>query len=315
MSSDHRSRRRFMKQMGAVGATLGTFPWAARQVMAQAKTLHVATNVYPWFALLRRENRDFYKDVKASMDDIAASGVDGFEPIADTDKSLEILKPHLDRGKLAMRSFYVNSTLHDKAKTSTSIDQVVALAKKASVLFGAKIVVVNPTPIRWGGDENKSDAQLVTQATALNALGSRLKAFDMKLAYHNHDAEMRQSAREFHHMMLGTNPKNVSLCLDAHWIYRGAGNSSVALFDIIKHYGTRIVELHLRQSHKGTWTETFCDGDIDYRRILKYLNEKNIKPHVVLEQAIEKGTPNTMTAVEAHKKSLAYAKEVFASLA
>lgn len=308
-----------MKQMGAVGASLGAFPWVARQALAETdaggKTLHVATNVYPWFALLRRENRGFHENIKASMDDIAASGVDGFEPIIDTNKSLEILKPHLDRGKLAMRSFYVNSTLHEKAKVSTSIDQVVALAKRANILFDTQIVVVNPTPIRWGGDENKTDADLLVQAAALNELGSRLKAFGMRLAYHNHDAEMRKAAREFHHMMLGTDPKNVHLCLDAHWIYRGAGNSSVALFDIIKHYGPRIVELHLRQSQKGTWTETFCDGDIDYRRIVKYLNEKNLKPLVVLEQAIEKGTPNTMTAVEAHKKSLAYAKDVFASLA
>ena len=85
----------------------------------------------------------------------------------------------------------------------------------------------------------------------------------MVLAYHNHDAEMREGAREFHHMLTGTDPANVKLCLDAHWIYRGSGNSQVALFDIVEIYVDRIVELHLRQSHDGIWSEVFGEGDIN----------------------------------------------------
>ena len=72
----------------------------------------------------------------------------------------------------------------------------------------------------------------VAQAEALDKLGARLKQMRLILAYHNHDAELRNAAREFHHMMLGTDPALVTLCLDAHWIYRGAGNSAVALFDM-----------------------------------------------------------------------------------
>ena len=48
----------------------------------------------------------------------------------------------------------------------------------------------------------------------------------------------------------------MKLCLDTHWIYRGAGNSNVALFDILKLYGDRVVSLHLRQSVGGVWSET-----------------------------------------------------------
>jgi len=79
----------------------------------------------------------------------------------------------------------------------------------------------------------------------------------LTLSYHNHDIELRNAAREFHHMMVGTDPAYVTLCLDAHWIYRGAGNSAVALFDVLKLYGPRITELHLRQSKDNIWTETF----------------------------------------------------------
>lgn len=96
------------------------------------------------------------------------------------------------------------------------------------------------------------------------------------LAYHNHDAEMREGAREFHHMLTGTNPENVKLCLDAHWIYRGAGNSQFALFDIVELYCDRIVERHLRQSHDGIWSEVFGAGDIDYTSLTVMLNKKKL---------------------------------------
>ena len=61
---------------------------------------------------------------------------------------------------------------------------------------------------------------------------------------------------------LGTDPEHVTLCLDAHWICRGAGNSAVALFDVVKLYGPRVTELHLRQSVDNVWTEALSEGDI-----------------------------------------------------
>jgi inosose dehydratase len=171
--------------------------------------------------------------------------------------------------------------------------------------------VTNPSPLRWGGPENKTDEQLKVQAAALDRLGARLQQMGMVLAYHNHDMELRLAAREFHHMMVGTDPAHVTLCLDAHWIYRGAGNSQVALFDVLKLYGPRITELHLRQSQNHIWTESFGPGDIDYPRLAAYLLAIGIKPLLVLEQAVEAGSPNTMNAVEAFQKSVQYTREVF----
>ena len=67
------------------------------------------------------------------------------------------------------------------------------------------------------------------QAAGLNRAGRELAALGMTLAYHNHNVELEHAAREFHHMLLGTEPGCMSLCLDAHWVYRGAGHSQVAL--------------------------------------------------------------------------------------
>jgi len=222
--------------------------------------------------------------------------------------------PLLKKHGLEMRSLYVNSTLHDPAQVDKSMEEVLAAATQAKAA-GTRIIVTNPSPLRWGGPENKTDEQLKVQAAALDKLGAGLKKMGLTLAYHNHDIELRNAAREFHHMMVGTDPANVTLCLDAHWIYRGSGNSQVALFDVLKLYGPRVTELHLRQSQNGVWTEAFGPGDIDYPRLADSLLQLGVKPLLVLEQAVEAGSPNTMNAVEAFKKSTQYTREVFAGFA
>jgi inosose dehydratase len=116
-------------------------------------------------------------------------------------------------------------------------------------------------------------------------------------------------------MMLATEPDCLALCLDAHWVYRGAGHSRVALFDVVKLYGQRVVELHLRQSQGNVWSETFADGDIDYHALRKALARSGIEPLLVLEQGPEPGTPQTMAVEAAHRESCRYAREVFAGQA
>jgi inosose dehydratase len=229
-------------------------------------------------------------------------------------QQIEQMTPLLKKHGLEMRSLYVNSTLHDAGQADKSIEEVVAAAEKAKSV-GTRIIVTNPSPLRWGGPENKTDDQLKTQAAAMNKLGGRLRQMGLTLAYHNHDIELRNAAREFHHMMVGTDPANVTLCLDAHWVYRGAGNSQVALFDVLELYGPRVSELHLRQSQDGVWTEVFGPGDIDYERLAGHLLKIGVKPLLVLEQAVENGSPNTMKAVEAFRRSTQYTRQLFAGFA
>ena len=276
--------------------------------------LHLACNQYPWTVFYARDNRDFNQELDKGLSEVAASRFDGYEPLANNPQELDRLGPLLKKHGLEIRSLYVNSVLHERDKAQASIESVLAIARRAKEL-GTKIIVTNPSPIRWGGPENKDDAQLRVQAAAIGKLGRELKAMGLMLAYHNHDIELRNAAREFHHMMAGTDPAYVTLCLDAHWIYRGAGNSSVALFDVLKLYGSRITELHLRQSKDNIWTEAMCDGDIDYEAVAKYLLEINVRPHLVMEQAVEAGSSKTMSTIEASQKSSQYARQIFAAFA
>jgi len=303
------SRREFIKDMAlAGGAALAT---TGVQGQTRRRKLHLACNQYPWTVFYRRDNRDFNKELDEGLGELASSRLDGYEPGAGSPQEIDRLGPLLKKHGLEMRSLYVNSVLHESDKAAESIESVLAIAAKAKAL-GTKIIVTNPSPIQWGGPEDKDDAQLKLQAASLEKLGRELKAMGLTLAYHNHDIELRNAAREFHHMMAGTDRRYVTLCLDAHWVYRGAGNSQVALFDVMKLYGQRITELHLRQSKDGIWTEAMCDGDIDYAALAKYLLEINVGPLLVLEQAVENGTPKTMTTVEAFRESSRYTRRIFA---
>jgi inosose dehydratase len=261
----------------------------------------------------QREGRDFDASLDEGLKDVVSSGIDGYEPSIGSLEELRRLAPPLRKRGLDLSSIYVNTSLHESAEAERSITQVLTLAHEVRTL-GTRIIVTNPNPIRWGGPENKSDDQLRTQVAALERLGKELASLHVTLAYHNHDIELRQAAREFHHMMTGTDPRYVSLCLDAHWVYRGSGNSSVALFDVVKLYGERIREVHLRQSQNGVWSETLCPGDIDYEALARALVQKHARPNLVLEVAVEQGTPKTLDPVTAHLQSAEYARKVFAAL-
>ena len=312
MLDDRVSRRGFLGQMAVVGGAMMAGVGSAAGVEEKKRgKLHLACNQYPWLVFYQREGKDFNKLLDTGLGEVAASGMDGYEPLVTAPAEIDTLAPLLKKHRLEIRSLYVNSVLHEAQTARESVDEVLVIAKKAKGI-GTRIIVTNPSPIRWGGPENKNDEQLEVQAKMLELLGRELKEMGLVLAYHNHDIELRNAAREFHHMMAGTDPKYVTLCLDAHWVYRGAGNSAVALFDVLKLYGSRVTELHLRQSAKNIWTEVFEEGDIDYPRLAKYLLGIGVRPHIVIEQAVEQGTPKTMATVEAFKQSSAYARRVFA---
>ncbi len=305
------SRRDFLGRCAAASAATWLLGAPGTAAAARRRPLHIACNSYVWHVFYQREKRELNdQTLDQALAEMKSAGIDGYEPGLNAPADVEKLAPLLRKNGLEMRSVYVNSTLHDPAQVERSLADVLAIARAARDA-GCRIVVTNPSPIRWAGPENKDDRQLELQADAMNRLGLELKKLKLQLAYHNHDIELRNAAREFHHMLAGTRPDCVHLCLDAHWVYRGAGNSAVALFDVVKLYGKRVCELHLRQSRGGVWSETMGAGDIDYPRLAQELEALGVKPHLVLEQAVENGTPHTMDVVAANRATAQYVRRLF----
>jgi inosose dehydratase len=271
----------------------------------------ISCSTYNWLTFFRREGKEWGKQVEDDIKLFAQSGLTAIEPNIDSIQMATTFITALKKYSIQMPSIYVNSLLHKPNEVQASIQKVLEIADLVKS-YGTKIIVTNPSPIAWGGDQNKSDIELKSQAIALNDLGSKLRARGFILAYHTHNMEMKAGAREFHHMLQNSSPANVAFCFDVHWIYRGSENSAVAVFDILKMYGHRVAELHLRQSDHGTWSETFtAEGDIDYTRFAAELKQMNVKPHLVIEQCVEEKSANTMNAVDAHKVDLKNVKSIF----
>ena len=271
--------------------------------------MFIGTNVYGWTQIAEKQGKDWNR--KAAMKDAAHAGFNGWEDaFFSTDDVGPIVSDAAEAG-LAMRTAYVPATLHKVELIEPAIEKVCEIAGMLKA-HGITGIIVNPDTLE--DKSAKSDAQITLQAQALNRLGEQLREMGLTLLYHSHDPEMQAAAREFHHMLAGTDPQNVRFCLDVHWVYRGAGNSTVALDDIFRLYGDRIEELHLRQSTGGIWSETVERGDLDFERIADFTKVLTAKPLIVIEQAYEPATPQSIDFVEAHRRSVTYIADVFAKL-
>lgn len=254
-------------------------------------------------------------DVDDNLDQVftalSAAGIAGWEPnLSKPDET--VIKPilqKLDQHGLSMPSAYANIRLHGP-DADENIAHWVAVAPTLHA-GGVRYLEVNPEPIEWGKLIDKNDIQLRHQAASLERLGFQMLSAGIELCYHTHDPEMRQGAREFHHMLQVTDPLAVGFNIDPHWIFRGCGNSQVALEDILDMYGDRIRTIHLRQSVGGVWSETLGDGDIDHEPIVDVLKAIEFDGVIVVEQAAEDGTPETMSMAEREKYNADWARRTF----
>ncbi|UBM58437.1 sugar phosphate isomerase/epimerase [Marinilongibacter aquaticus] len=297
-----------MKRRNFLGLLPAAAIWSA---FNPAEQLPISCSTYDWLTFYSREGKKWGENVDADIADFKKTGMKAIEPNLTSLEMTKSLIAALKRQNIRMPSVYVNSTLHEARTVSQEIEKVLKIARLAKS-YGTSIVVTNPSPISWGEGQLKSDRQLSVQAKALNDLGTALRQLGMHLAYHTHDMEMKAGAREFHHMLQNTEPQNMSFCFDVHWIYRGSGNSALAVYDVLKMYGNRVIELHLRQSKAGLYEEVFSgDGDIDYHFVASELQKQKVRAHLVIEQCLEQNSPHTLNAVEAHKQDFEVVKKVF----
>ncbi|WP_404424114.1 sugar phosphate isomerase/epimerase family protein [Nibricoccus sp. IMCC34717] len=267
------------------------------------------TGVYPMIVALGGES-NFLPAQADQIAEHARRGFESWEPFMNDPKDFTAVGEAIRKHGLRLDSFYANARLHE-GDIDAALDTLERQARKARE-FGATLLTTNPEPIRWGGTENKTDAQLRLQASALQRLGERLAPLGMRVAYHFHDPEFRCGAREVHHMLRHTDPKLMGICFDTHWAFRGAGDSQEALFDLLEMYGDRIVSFHLRQSQGGAWTEVFGEGDIDHRRWAAWVKKTGWSGPLLLEQSWENTTVRTgKDILTAQAEGLAYLKSLF----
>ena len=199
---------------------------------------------------------------------------------------------------------YQGGTFHEAEAAERSIAQILATADAARDLH-AEWINTNCNPKK--GRERKSDSELATEARYLNSLGQHLKERGMRLMLHEHDPDMADGAREWRSNLHDTDPKLMWICMDVHWVYRGKQDP----MELLREAGRRIASLHVRNSVQGVWSESFGDGDVDYRAVARFLQGIGYQGMIAVELAYENGTNPTRPLEDDLRMSREYAKRVF----
>ena len=199
---------------------------------------------------------------------------------------------------------YHGGTFHDADAAEETIRAILATADAAKLL-GAEWINTNCNPKK--GRERKTDQELAVEARSLNRLGQALKDRGMRLMLHQHDPDMAEGARGWRSNLRNTDPGLMWFCVDVHWVYRGKQDP----MELLKEAGTRIANLHVRNSVNGVWSESLGDGDVDYRAVTKFLESIGYQGFIAAELAYEKDTKPTRPLEEDLRISREYAEKVF----
>ena len=258
-----------------------------------------------WFSqLAAREGKTVDDIFPEALADIAEAGFSGIETNLSkcaSDEGCEELAGQLREAGLGLAGLYAGGPLHDE-NAAKAVEEILGQAQRAKGI-GCPGVTSNPNPV----GREKTDAELATQASALDDLGAGLAELGLFFGVHTHAPEMSHNAREFRWNLDQTDSQKVGLCADVHWIYRGGADP----YALVEHYAGRVVSTHLRNSTEAVWAECFCAGDIDYARIREVLDAVGYQGPLIVEIAWEERTPKTRSTLENLKLSREYLREVF----
>jgi len=210
----------------------------------------------------------------------------------------------LRRHKLEVPIVYNGGPMHMRELAEATWAATLKVAEAAKTA-GATAVNFNASPKPDG--QQKSDAELKTQAYYINQLAEELSLRHMHLFLHQHAPEMVENAREWRHLLANTNPAAVSFCVDVDWVLRGKQDPMT----IIEEARRRLASLHLRNSVNGVWTEAFGPGDINYQNIADYLKATAYRGYLVVELAYVAETRKTRSLEDNLKESRQYAEKIF----
>lgn len=267
-----------------------------------------AGQVYVWSQYLSREKKPLADNFAQVLKSYADAGYTAVELMPEyfQPQFAERTAGLLREWKLKAPIVYGGGAMHTPAAAEKTIRVTAELARRVKKSCGSLHAInFNPDPLPGGA--LKSDAQLKTQASALNTLAVELGRDGTHLFLHQHDAEMKEGAREWRYMLANTDPATVRVCLDIHWVFRGG----MDVMTVLHEAAPRLASLHLRNSKNGVWMEDLGAGDVDYPSIARYLREEDFRGFLVVELAWDKQTEITRPLESSLRRSLEYAKEVF----
>jgi inosose dehydratase len=205
--------------------------------------------------------------------------------------------------ELGMPSVYVGGIMHESREADATISSALEIGGICKP-FGCAAVVHNPSP---KPNSQKTEEELRVQSDGLNRMGRALAQQGFELRVHHHSPEMASNAREWRQILKTTDPRYVWLCMDLDWVHQGDQSP----LGLLREAGSRVAEIHVRNSRNKLWLESVEDGDIDYHQIAAYLDQARLYPLIVVELAYRPQTPVTRSLEEDLRLSRIYTERIF----
>lgn len=266
----------------------------------------LATQSYVWTQILDREKRGLAGGVREMTAACRRAGYKRIELMSRflDQPALENTADALRRERLRVPGIYADGPMHEAElaeKTIASVLQYAGIARK----FGAGYVTTNPHP--KPGRAAKTDAELAVQAQYVEQLTGALAGRGMRLFLHHHDAEMREGAHEWRHLLDNT---SCELCIDVDWVIQGGQQPR----ELIRKAGRRLASLHVRNARNKIWTESLDEGDYDYAPIASELKKTRFAGCIIIELALRPSTTLTRSLEDNLRRSREWAEKMFGPL-
>jgi sugar phosphate isomerase/epimerase len=214
----------------------------------------------------------------AAMDDIAATGYEGFET------NFVNLQPYFDRPnamldacrlrRLELIGLHGAPRLQRRDLLEDELAQGLRIAKGIRALGGAYFVM--------SGSNLPRGAGLKAWTAEVCRLGRLCKEQGVTLAYHNHSTELENDGEILKALMQDTLPEEVSMLLDVSFFAGTALNAS----EYLTRYAQRIIGVHLR-TMKGK-EESMLAGDPDLAAIASTLHRLGWPGWAIVELNVRK---------------------------
>lgn len=137
-----------------------------------------------------------------------------------------------------------------------------------------------------------NDEQLFGTIDKLNKAAANIAPYGYKLTYHNHAWEFAKYKDKLvlQHILDGTDPKKVSICLDLYWAQYGGAD----VRQLMKELADRIDIIHLKDMARGE-SEPYMayvgEGNMYWKGIIEQAKESGVKYFVVEQDVCQDRNP------------------------
>ncbi len=230
--------------------------------------------------------------LEASLADMRALGFAGFETGFRNVLNLE--KNTADWKGLALFGVHIFLPDYDPVTRVAPLELAQRVGKTAAVLGAEYLILSGATPPA----ENRTDAAK-SKAEGLNMIAGEVKGLGLKLAYHNHGAELSGSNAEIETLFCETDASLVSFLLDAGHAFR----AGIKLVEFIELHSGRLSGIHLRDFQEGRQVP-LGEGDFPLEGVAAVLERKQWAGWIVAEEEREDGSKPGMEAVSCARDAL-----------